>query len=148
MSKHLTVEPMMVASGNHEDMWGLWDDENFDRRVNYMLELIEGGHVFTKAEWLGGAGDPLFLYGAKARTPKRKKQLDSDEEPASKKSRVGGHNTRSVSEGADGEKFRELEARVDEVVADVALLREVCKKQEDVINSLKVSLNGKGNQKT
>ncbi|CAF1831415.1 BnaC04g15650D [Brassica napus] len=118
------VRPMMVASGNHEDMWGLWDDENFDRRVNYMLELIEGGHVFTKAEWLGGAGDPLFLYGAKARTPKRKKQLDSDEEPASKKSRVGGHNTRSVSEGADGEKFRELEARVDEVVADVALLRE------------------------
>ncbi|KAF3553952.1 hypothetical protein F2Q69_00012174 [Brassica cretica] len=143
--------PMMVASGNHEYMWGLWDDENFDRRVNYMLELIEGGHVFTKAEWLGGAGDPLFVYGAKARTPKRKKQLDSDEEPASKQSRVGGHNTRSVSEGADGEKFRELEARVDEVVADVALLRGVssrkkCKGERAEICGTSVHIPGGGHR--
>lgn len=50
VATQLSVEPVMAASGNQEDRWGLWDDENFDRRVNQMMELIERGHVFTKAE--------------------------------------------------------------------------------------------------
>ncbi|CAG7874433.1 unnamed protein product, partial [Brassica rapa] len=140
----LTVKPMLVATGNHEDRWALWDDENYDKRVNSMVGLIERGHVFTKAEWLGGdAGDPLFVYGAQTRTTKRKNQVDSDEGAPTKQRRVSDRSTRSAHVAVDDDKLKLLEERIDEVVAEVASLREVCKKQEDMINSLKLSLERK-----
>lgn len=139
----------MVATGKHEDRWALWDDENYDKRVNSMVGLIERGHVFTKAEWLGGdAGDPLFVYGAQTRTTKRKNQVDSDEGAPTKQRRVSDRSTRSAHVAVDDDKLKLLEERIDEVVAEVASLREVCKKQEDMINSLKLSLERKDNQKT
>ena len=114
-----------------------------------MLELIEGGHVFTNAEWLGGdAGDPLFVYGAKARITKSKKQVDSDEGAPTKQRRVADHSTRFVPVDTYGDKLKLLEGRVDEMVAKVAIMREVCKKHEDLINGLKLSLEGRDNQKT
>ncbi|WZZ04823.1 hypothetical protein YC2023_090744 [Brassica napus] len=83
------------------------------------------GHVFTNAEWLGGdAGDPLFVYGAKARITKSEKQVDSDEGAPTKQRRVADHSTRFVPVGTYGDKLKLLEGRVDEMVAKVAIMRE------------------------
>nr|VDC98660.1 unnamed protein product [Brassica rapa] len=99
--------------------------------------------------WLGGdAGDPLFVYGAKARITKSEKQVDSDEGAPTKQRRVADHSTRFVPVGTYGDKLKLLEGRVDEMVAKVAIMREVCKKHEDLINGLKLSLEGRDNQKT
>lgn len=40
---------MMEISGSHEKRWGVWDEEKFDKKVYYMLNLLKEGHVFTKA---------------------------------------------------------------------------------------------------
>ncbi|KAH0885021.1 hypothetical protein HID58_061117 [Brassica napus] len=42
----LTVKPMMEIG---PDGWGEWDDEIDDRRVKYMVRLIEDGHKFKKS---------------------------------------------------------------------------------------------------
>ncbi|KFK38725.1 hypothetical protein AALP_AA3G152200 [Arabis alpina] len=52
----LTVEPLLplFSSGSAIDGWGEWDDEDRDRKVIYMQDLIRNGHVFKKDDWPGG----------------------------------------------------------------------------------------------
>nr|VDD60541.1 unnamed protein product [Brassica oleracea] len=107
----LKVEPMMEISGDHEDRWGLWDDENYDKKVEYMVQLLKEGHLFLKPNWLGGdAGDPLFVYIEKLKTPKRKKQVVSEDEPLPKQRRISGFFRRTQT-GVDPGKFAALEGR-------------------------------------
>nr|VDD42107.1 unnamed protein product [Brassica oleracea] len=85
----LIVEPMLEISGDHDDRWGLWDDETYDKKVDYMVQLLKNGHVFVKENWLGGdALDPLFVYEEKPKTPKRKKNLAAEPEPIRKQRRI------------------------------------------------------------
>ncbi|KAJ4891588.1 hypothetical protein Rs2_31336 [Raphanus sativus] len=48
------VEPLMEVSGDHDERWGVWDDERYDKQVEYMLRLISDGHGFSKSDWGGG----------------------------------------------------------------------------------------------
>ena len=76
---------MLEISGDHDDRWGLWDDETYDKKVDYMVQLLKNGHIFVKENWLGGdALDPLFVYEEKPKTPKRKKNLAAEPEPIRK----------------------------------------------------------------
>lgn len=103
----------MEISGDHEDRWGLWDDENYDKKVEYMVQLLKEGHLFLKPNWLGGdAGDPLFVYIEKLKTPKRKKQVVSEDEPLPKQRRISGFFRRTQT-GVDPGKFAALEGRVN-----------------------------------
>ncbi|KAF3522883.1 hypothetical protein F2Q69_00046971 [Brassica cretica] len=107
----LKVDPMMKISGDHEDRWGFWDDENYDKKAEYMVQLLKEGHLFVKPNWLGGdAGDPLFVYIEKLKTPKRKKQVVSEDEPLPKQRRISGFFRRTQT-GVDPGKFAALEGR-------------------------------------
>ncbi|KAF2620152.1 hypothetical protein F2Q68_00039731 [Brassica cretica] len=33
----LLVQTMMEISGTHDDRWGVWDDEKYDKKVEYLL---------------------------------------------------------------------------------------------------------------
>ncbi|CAN6985771.1 unnamed protein product, partial [Brassica oleracea var. botrytis] len=143
----LIVEPMMEISGDHEDMWGLWDDENYDKKVEYMVQLLKDVHLFLKANWLGGdAGDPLFVYDEKPKTPKRKKQVVAEDEPVRKQRRISGFFRRTHT-GVDPDKFAALEGRVNEFCGEVAKLWNVCEKQGRTIKRLKERLKGRSQKK-
>ncbi|KFK41694.1 hypothetical protein AALP_AA2G161000 [Arabis alpina] len=76
----LTVEPLLplYSSGSEIDGWGEWDDEDRDRKVIYMQDLIRTGHVFEKHDWPGGfAGQGCCSESDKvkcARTVKQKRK--------------------------------------------------------------------------
>ena len=137
----------MEISGDHEDMWGLWDDENYDKKVEYMVQLLKDVHLFLKANWLGGdAGDPLFVYDEKPKTPKRKKQVVAEDEPVRKQRRISGFFRRTHT-GVDPDKFAALEGRVNEFCGEVAKLWNVCEKQGRTIKRLKERLKGRSQKK-
>ncbi|KAG5389110.1 hypothetical protein IGI04_030651 [Brassica rapa subsp. trilocularis] len=58
---------------------------------------------------------------------------------------VAGEHTAAASISVDSRMFRVLEGWVDEVLAEVARLRDVCKNQEDLICRLKLSMKVKVN---
>ncbi|CAN6849313.1 unnamed protein product, partial [Brassica oleracea] len=73
--EHLTVQPMMEIGPDKPDGWGEWDDEIDDRRVKYMVRLIEDGHKFKKYMWRGGdAAEDLYDHEKRKATNKRKRQ--------------------------------------------------------------------------
>ncbi|KAH0899720.1 hypothetical protein HID58_049288 [Brassica napus] len=75
----LTVQPMMEIGPDKPDGWGEWDDEIDDRRVKYMVRLIEDGHKFKKYMWRGGdAAEDLYDHEKRKATNKRKRQGDDD----------------------------------------------------------------------
>lgn len=39
---------------------GSWDYEIYDRRMNYVVGLIEGGHKFKKSVWGGGDAQEIM----------------------------------------------------------------------------------------
>ncbi|XP_024015859.1 uncharacterized protein LOC18025466 [Eutrema salsugineum] len=60
---NLVVNPMIDPPPSVDDGSGEWDDEVRDRKVEYMLKLIEQNHVFVKQNWLGGdASCPLIVH--------------------------------------------------------------------------------------
>ncbi|CAN6833497.1 unnamed protein product [Brassica oleracea] len=133
----LIVEPMLEISGDHDDRWGLWDDETYDKKVDYMVQLLKNGHIFVKENWLGGdALDPLFVYEEKPKTPKRKKNLAAEPEPIRKQRRISGFFRRGGSNSVDPEKFAALEGRVNECFVEVGKLRSVCEQQGRTIKIL------------
>ncbi|KAG2330398.1 hypothetical protein Bca52824_001578 [Brassica carinata] len=68
---------MMEVGPEKQDGWGVWDDEINDRRVNYMVGLLEGGHKFKKAVWGGGdAQEVLYDHEERKKARKRKRQGD------------------------------------------------------------------------
>ncbi|KAF3543495.1 hypothetical protein DY000_02008997 [Brassica cretica] len=133
----LIVEPMMEISGDHDDRWGLWDDETYDKKVDYMVQLLKNGHIFVKENWLGGdALDPLFVYEQKPKTRKRKKNVAAEPEPIRKQRRISGFFRRGGSNSVDPEKFAALEGRVNECFVEVGKLRSVCEQQGRTIKIL------------
>ncbi|WZZ08466.1 hypothetical protein YC2023_094387 [Brassica napus] len=58
---------------------------------------------------------------------------------------VAGEHTAAASISVDSQMFRVLEGWVDEVLAEIARLRDVCKNQEDLICRLKLSMKVKVN---
>ncbi|ESQ43637.1 hypothetical protein EUTSA_v10015254mg [Eutrema salsugineum] len=52
---NLVVNPMIDPPPSVEDGSGEWDDEVRDRKVEYMLKLIEQNHVFVKQNWPGSS---------------------------------------------------------------------------------------------
>lgn len=128
---------MLEISGDHDDRWGLWDDETYDKKVDYMVQLLKNGHIFVKENWLGGdALDPLFVYEEKPKTPKRKKNLAAEPEPIRKQRRISGFFRRGGSNSVDPEKFAALEGRVNECFVEVGKLRSVCEQQGRTIKIL------------
>ncbi|CAN7018627.1 unnamed protein product [Brassica rapa subsp. trilocularis] len=137
----LIVEPMMEISGDHDDRWGLWDDETYDKKVDYMVQLLKDGHIFEKENWLGGdALDPLFVYEEKPKSPKRKRNVAAQQEPIRKQRRISGFFRRGGSNSVDTEKFAALEGRVNECFVEVEKLKSVCEKQGRTIKILKQRL--------
>lgn len=131
----------MEISGDHDDRWGLWDDETYDKKVDYMVQLLKDGHIFEKENWLGGdALDPLFVYEEKPKSPKRKRNVAAQQESIRKQRRISGFFRRGGSNSVDPEKFAALEGRVNECFVEVANLRSVCEKQGRTIKILKQRL--------
>ena len=54
---------------------GKWDDEIEDRKVEYIVGLIVGGHNFKKSKWgWGDAKEVLYNHQERKAEKKRKKQ--------------------------------------------------------------------------
>ncbi|KAG2314708.1 hypothetical protein Bca52824_017830 [Brassica carinata] len=115
----LVVQPMMEIGSEKPDGWGKWDDEINDRRVTYVLGLIEGGHKFKKSLWGGwGGGDAqevLYNHEVRKAAKKRKRQgatsrTTAGEGPVWKQRRVSTYFRRPVL--VDDDKHEELAARV------------------------------------
>ncbi|CAF1920435.1 unnamed protein product [Brassica napus] len=67
--------PMMEIEPDKLDGWGEWDDVIDDRRVKYMVRLIEDGHKFKKSMWRGGdAAEDLYDHEKRKAANKRKRQ--------------------------------------------------------------------------
>ncbi|KAG2287028.1 hypothetical protein Bca52824_046632 [Brassica carinata] len=77
----LTVQSMMEIGPDKPDGWGEWDDEIDDRRVKYMVRLIEDGHKFKKSMWRGGdAAEDLYGHEKRKAANKRKSAAAAEEE--------------------------------------------------------------------
>ncbi|CAH8361451.1 unnamed protein product [Eruca vesicaria subsp. sativa] len=127
---------MMEISGDKPERWGLFDDEKYDKKVEYMVGLIKDGHVFSKAHWGGGdAADPLYVYSEKENTKKRKGFVVKGDEPLLKQRRMSAYFQRGVS--VDVEKFEKVVGKVEELAKEVEMLRGRCDKQEKIISKLK-----------
>ncbi|KAL0846639.1 hypothetical protein Bca101_019885 [Brassica carinata] len=123
----LIVQPMMEVGPEKQDGWGVWDDEINDRRVNYMVGLLEGGHKFKKAVWGGGdAQEVLYDHEERKKARKRKRQGDCSRTnvaagPVLKQRRVSTYFRKPTL--VDDEKHDELAARVTELEKVVAWMR-------------------------
>ncbi|KAF8091399.1 hypothetical protein N665_0446s0018 [Sinapis alba] len=49
----LTVKAILDSNVEHEERWGVCDEEKYDKKVDYMLRLVSEGHMFSKADWGG-----------------------------------------------------------------------------------------------
>lgn len=59
-----------------EDGWGEWDDEVKDKKIQYMENLINAGHVFKKSDWPGGDDSlPLKVHTSKKKTVRPHKNM-------------------------------------------------------------------------
>ena len=140
------MTPMMDISGEREEGWGVWDNEKLDKKVEYMVDFLKEGHLFTKAHCQGGdGGDPLFVYSDKPRTRKRKTPEDCDNEPVLKHQRTGGVSG-SVA-GVDLAKFEAMESRVDDLDSEVSRLAALCEKQGRELKKMKEHIKGKSARK-
>ncbi|KAG2307293.1 hypothetical protein Bca52824_027041 [Brassica carinata] len=123
----LIVQPMMEVGPEKQDGWGVWDDEINDRRVNYMVGLLEGGHKFKKAVWGGGdAQEVLYDHEERKKARKRKRQgacsrTNVAAGPVLKQRRVSTYFRKPTL--VDDEKHDELAARVTELEKVVAWMR-------------------------
>ncbi|KAF2612464.1 hypothetical protein F2Q70_00007791 [Brassica cretica] len=71
----LIVQPVMEIGTYKSYGWGKWDDEIEDRKVEYMVGLIVGGHNFKKSKWgWGDAKEIMYNHQKRKAEKKRKKQ--------------------------------------------------------------------------
>ncbi|KAL0885902.1 hypothetical protein Bca101_009885 [Brassica carinata] len=112
-------EPMMEVGPEKPDGWGVWDDEINDRRVNYVVGLLEGGHKFKKAVWGGDdAQEVLYDHEERKKARKRKRQGACSRTnvavgPVLEQRRVSTYFRKPTL--VDDEKHEELAARVNEL---------------------------------
>ncbi|KAF8108591.1 hypothetical protein N665_0107s0013 [Sinapis alba] len=94
-SPELTVQPILDSNVEHEERWGVWDEEKYDKKVEYMLRLVSEGHMFSKADW-----------GGRRNRPAR---------------RMSEYFKRGAV--IDGGKHANLEKQVEELVQEVVMLK-------------------------
>ncbi|CAH8385281.1 unnamed protein product [Eruca vesicaria subsp. sativa] len=124
----LVVKPMLEISGDKPERWGLFDDEMYAKKVEYMVRLIGEGHLFSKAHWGGGdANDKLYVYSEKVKVKKRK-AITKAAGPVLKQRRMSSYYNRQVT--VDAAKFAEMAEKIEEHGKEMARLREVYEKQE------------------
>ncbi|KAL0885473.1 hypothetical protein Bca101_009455 [Brassica carinata] len=71
----LLVQPLMKIGSERPPGWGTWDEEIFDRRVNYLVGRVVDGHQFKKAMWWGGdAKEVLYDHEEWKAAKKRKRE--------------------------------------------------------------------------
>ncbi|KAL0800312.1 hypothetical protein Bca101_055487 [Brassica carinata] len=71
----LLVQPQMEIDSDMPPGWGTWDEEIFDRRVNYLCRLVADGHRFKKNMWWGGdAQEGLYDHQEWKAAKKRKRE--------------------------------------------------------------------------
>ncbi|CAH8364124.1 unnamed protein product [Eruca vesicaria subsp. sativa] len=121
---HLIVQPMMEPGEEVPEGWGEWDDEIDDRRVKYMVGLIEGGHSFKKSEWGGGdTQEKLYDHEAQMALKKRKrevacvKKLELGGPPLKQKRLSTYFGKRPVVDGEECEKCCERIAKLEKTVS-------------------------------
>ncbi|CAH8333204.1 unnamed protein product [Eruca vesicaria subsp. sativa] len=121
---YLIVQPMMEPGEEVPEGWGEWDDEIDDRRVKYMVGLIEGGHSFKKSEWGGGdAQEKLYDHEAQMALKKRKrevacvKKLELGGPPLKQKRLSTYFGKRAVVDGEECEKCCERMAKLEKTVS-------------------------------
>ncbi|CAF2151182.1 unnamed protein product [Brassica napus] len=139
----LIVQPMMEISGVHEERWGVWDDEKYDKKVDYLTGLIREGHVFSKSDWGGGdSGGPLFVYGKKNDKKRKGKAVGGvTAGPVLKQRRLSGYFKREIM--VDGEEHARMVSRVEELGTEVLRLKEVVEKQGRQFVKWKTFMKGK-----
>lgn len=63
----IQVHSLLLNQEKEADVCLDWDDEVRDKKVGYMLDLINDGHVFRKTDWPGGDDSfPLITYKKKS----------------------------------------------------------------------------------
>ncbi|KAL0801678.1 hypothetical protein Bca101_056854 [Brassica carinata] len=118
---------MLEVGPEKQDGWGVWDDEINDRRVNYMVGLLEGGHKFKKAVWgEGDAQEVLYDHEERKKARKRKRQgacsrTNVAAGPVLKQRRVSTYFRKPTL--VEDEKHEELAARVTELEKVVAWIK-------------------------
>ncbi|WZZ59811.1 hypothetical protein YC2023_059918 [Brassica napus] len=125
----LLVQHMMEITGTHEEQWGVWDDEKYDKKVDYLNGLIREGHVFSKSDWGGGdAGEPFFVYRVKNDKKRKGKAVGGvTAGPVLKQRQLSGYFTRGSL--VDAEEHSRMVARVEELGTEVLRLKVVVEKQ-------------------
>ncbi|KAF8080240.1 hypothetical protein N665_0963s0005 [Sinapis alba] len=108
----LRVQPMVERRADEKEGWGEFDCEINDKKVAYVIELLNSGHLFRKEEW--GGGDSL----------EPSKEADG---PALKQRRLSRYFTRVGS--AEEGRLDALEAKVENLMELVAKLKKVVVKQ-------------------
>lgn len=142
------VQPMMEISGEHADRWGVWDEEKYDKKVEYMLRLLGEDHSFGKSNWGGGDhGETIFVFEEGGQKKKRKAEdVDgSDTEPALKQRRMSEYFKREAVMA--GKKQAEVESQLGEVCQEVCRLKAVILKQGKRLERLENILKGRSGTK-
>ncbi|KAL0714839.1 hypothetical protein Bca4012_021818 [Brassica carinata] len=123
----LLVQLMMEIGQDRAIGWGEWDEEIDDRRVDYFVGLIKGGHQFNKSVWWGAdAKEVLYKHEERKAAKKRKRQVAGSrgngvEGPALKQKRLSAYFRRPST--VDEEEHKVLVARVAELEKFVEKLK-------------------------
>lgn len=144
----LVVQHLLEISGTHDEMWGVVDEEKYDKKVDYMLKLIMEGHVFRKEHWGGGdADDQLYVHSECDKTKKHKGKAvcKSSEAPAVKQRRLSGYFKRCNY--VDPVRFTALEVRVRGLETELSRLTKLCAKQGRLLENWKSIRKGKSGTK-
>ncbi|KAJ4881784.1 ULP_PROTEASE domain-containing protein [Raphanus sativus] len=140
----LQVQPMLEVTGDHEDRWGVWDEERFDKKVEYLLRLLGEGHGFSKSDWGGGdASGTLFVFKEKDNKRKRKSEDAevSDIEPEKKEQRLSKDLERETRKYA--ERQEEFIAGMEEMRQEITRLKALSEKQGRQLDKLKNIVKGR-----
>ncbi|KAF8117709.1 hypothetical protein N665_0008s0063 [Sinapis alba] len=141
----LKVQPMAERGADEDEGWGEFDCEINDRKVAYVIELLNNGHVFRKEEWGGGdAAEPKYEHDSSGRTGKRKGrgfQSKEAEGPALKQRRLSRYFTRVGSGGED--RLGAVEAKIENLMELVAKLKRIVVKQGRQLRRRKVAGSGR-----
>ncbi|KAF8092683.1 hypothetical protein N665_0405s0009 [Sinapis alba] len=136
LSSSLTMKPILDSNVEHEERWGVWDKEKYDKKVEYMLRLVSEGHMFSKADWGGDAADPLYVNSVESRKKKELRVGGGGEcEPVMKQRRMSEYFKRGAV--IDGGKQSNLEKQVEELVKEVVMLKAANVKQGKHLSKLR-----------
>ncbi|EOA12360.1 hypothetical protein CARUB_v10016512mg, partial [Capsella rubella] len=87
-ASHVSVAPYSNVDPPVEG-WGEFDDEVKDRKISYMVSLIDEGHEFNKLEWPGGDSSlPTIVIPVKQPNVVHRRHIVSRRKKSSQNSRI------------------------------------------------------------